>query len=448
MNREEFRRAGHAWIDWLAELPDEVAQLPVSPLANPGEFASRLPKAPPELPTGIDERLWKDLLRDGTTWWSHPRFFAWFPANTSRASVLADLVGAGVGGQAMTWLSAPAQTELEGVATSWFRQAVGLSEGMTGVINDTASTSTLTALVAARERCGPGRLAVYGSEQNHVSVPKAVRVAGFGPDAWRGIPVDMHGAISLPALDAQLAADRRSGTRACAIVAATGTTTSTAFDPVDALADRAEANGAWLHVDAAMAGNAMVAPENRRLWTGVERADSLVINPHKWLGVGMDLSILYVRDVAFLESVMSTDPTYLSSRVDGTVRHGKDLSIPLGRRPRAMKLLWTLLDEGVEGWRTRVRRDMALARDFARAAPPPWRLAAPVQLQTVLLHHGDRRDEGAIVERINASGRFLLSPANVAGAPVVRVSVGAEGNTAHDLDLLWEALVDAQRGAH
>ena len=464
MNHDEFRAFGHALVDWVADYRKGLRDLPVRSTVAPGDIRRRFPVAPP--PTGgrLSEAiaaLDRDVL-PGITHWNHPAFFAYFPSNASYAAILADLVAAGLGAQAMSWETSPAATEVEEVMMDWLRQIVGLSPAFTGVIHDTASTATLCALICARERAGGAQhagglqsggppLIVYASEQAHSSVEKAALLAGFGRDHLRLIASDDQHALRLDALDEALTRDAANGSRPCAIVATSGTTGTTALDPIAGIADLAARHGAWLHVDAAMAGTAMALPECRWMWDGVERADSLVLNPHKWMGVGFDLSAYYVRDPQHLIRVMGTNPSYLRTAHDAEVKNFRDWGIPLGRRFRALKMWFFLMDVGVQGLQARLRRDLANAQWLKTQveAAPDWDLLAPVVLQTVVLRHRPpgERDEAklaahnlAIAARVNGGGRAYLTPSVLKGAQTLRVSIGAEGTERADVEALWEEL--------
>ncbi len=325
MSPEEFRRAGHQIVDFIADYRARVGERPVMARTAPGEVRAALPAVPPDDPEPFDALL-QDLDRivlPGLTHWQHPRFFGYFPLNSLLSSVLGDYVSTGLGVLGLAWQSSPALTEVEEVVTDWLRQMGGLSEAWSGVIQDTASASTLVALVCARERTtnygiSRGGLqaetrahVVYCSAHSHSSVVKAALLAGFGRDNVRHVPHDDAYAMRPDALAALVLEDIDRGHRPCAVVATTGTTTTTAVDPVAAIADVVIEHGLWLHVDAAMAGSAMVLPECRWMWDGIERADSLVVNPHKWLGAAFDCSVYYVRDPEHLVRVMSTNPSYL-----------------------------------------------------------------------------------------------------------------------------------------
>jgi aromatic-L-amino-acid decarboxylase len=455
MNSEEFRRLGHALVDWIADYRDRVAERPVLSRVAPGAIRARFPAEPPRAGgqlAGVVEKLERDVL-PGITHWNHPRFFAYFPANTSLASILADLVTSGLGAQGMSWQTSPAATELEEVVLGWLRQMLGLSPAWSGVIHDTASTATLVALLCARERAsghaqargglqdGAPPLVVYASEQAHSSVEKAALLAGFGRAHLRLIATDDEHALRADLLEEAIAADLRAGRRPCAVVATTGTTATTALDPVAAVADLAGRHGLWLHVDAALAGSAMILPECRWMWDGVERADSLVMNPHKWLGVGFDFSAYFVRDPDHLVRVMSTNPSYLRTAHDAEVKNLRDWGIPLGRRFRALKLWFQLLDVGVDGLQRRLRRDLDNARWLAAQADaaPDWERVAPAPLQTVCLRHRSA-DNLALADRVNRAGRAYVTPSVLKGRPMIRVSIGAEPTERADVEAVWREL--------
>jgi aromatic-L-amino-acid decarboxylase len=464
MTPEEFRTLGHRLIDWIADYRARVAELPVMARTAPGEVKAQLPASAPDQPESFDA-VFRDLERvilPGLSLWQHPQFFGYFPSNASLASVLGDYLSTGLGVIGLSWQASPALTELEEVATDWMRQMVGLSAAWSGVIQDTASTSSLVALICARERStdyGLSRgglqaekapLVVYTSDQSHSSVEKAALLAGFGRANIRAIAHDAAYAMGPDALEAAVREDIAQGKRPCAVVATTGTTTSTALDPIEATARVARQYGLWLHVDAAMAGSAMILPECRWMWQGIEGADSLVFNPHKWLGTVFDCSLYYVKDPQHLIRVMSTNPSYLQSAADGRVKNLRDWGIPLGRRFRALKLWCLLRAEGVARLQARLRRDLDNARWFADQvrSTPNWRVLAPVPLQTICVRHEPPGIEGenlnkhtvAWVEQLNRSGETYLTPALLDGRWMVRVSIGAEQTERQHVEALWAVM--------
>jgi aromatic-L-amino-acid decarboxylase len=375
---------------------------------------------------------------------------------------------AGVGAQGMSWQTSPAATELEEVVMDWLRQMVGLSPKFTGVIQDFASSATLCALICARERASdfsqnraglqaePEALTVYASEESHSSVAKAALLAGFGKRNLRLIETDQDFALRLDRLEAAIERDRAEGMKPCAIVATTGTTNSVALDPIAGIATLARRFGLWLHVDAAMAGSAMILPECRWMWDGIEGADSLVLNPHKWLGAGVDCSAYFVRDPQHLIRVMSTNPTYLRTERDAEVKNFRDWGIPLGRRFRALKLWFLLRDQGVEGLQRRLRRDLANAQWLKAAVDGDreWERVSPVHLQTVCLRHRPAglsseedlaRHNLAIADALNRSGKAYVTPSILKAVQMFRVSIGAEMTERRHVEELWTTLQSISR---
>ena len=464
MNPEEFRRVGHQLIDWIADYRARVAEFPVRSALEPGVVRAGLPRTPPEKPesfNGIFSDLEKIIL-PGLSHFQSPNFFGYFPSNGELSSVLGDYLSTGLGVLGLSWQSSPALTELEEVVTDWVRQMVGLSDSWSGVIQDTASTCTLVALICARERASSyslvrgglqsevNPLIVYVSGHSHSSVEKAALLAGFGRDNLRFIATDENYAMRPDALADSIKLDIERGLTPCVVVAATGTTTTTALDPMKAIAEVARKHNLWLHVDAAMAGSAMILPECRWMWDGIESADSLVFNPHKWLGAAFDCSLYYVRDPQHLVRVMSTNPSYLQSSVDSRVKNLRDWGIPLGRRFRALKLWCLIREQGVDGLQTRLRRDLANAQWFADQVrvTANWRVLAPVPLQTICVRHkppgleGESLDEHtqAWAERVNNSGGAYLTPAILDGRWMVRVSIGAISTEREHVEGLWKLM--------
>jgi aromatic-L-amino-acid decarboxylase len=464
MNPEEFRIAGHQLIDWIADYRARVAEYPVRSQAQPGEIRSQLPVKPPVGPEPFDA-IFDDLekiILPGLSHFQSPKFFGYFPANGELSSVLGDYLSTGLGALGLSWQSAPALTELEELVTDWMRQMTGLSESWSGVIQDTASTCTLVALMSARERASNYSLVrgglqgeahpliVYVSNHSHSSVEKAALLAGFGRANLRFIDADDSYAMKPDSLLRAVQTDLAAGFTPCAVVATTGTTTTTALDPVKAIAEIAREHNLWLHVDSAMAGSAMILPECRWMWDGLEGADSIVMNPHKWLGAAFDCSLYFVRDPEHLIRVMSTNPSYLQSAVDGDVKNLRDWGIPLGRRFRALKLWCLIREQGVEKLQARLRRDIANAQWFAEQvkSAPNWKVLNPVHLQTLCVRHeppgleGEALDKHTLdwVERVNNSGEAYLTPAILDGRWMVRVSIGAILTERAHVEGLWKLM--------
>jgi aromatic-L-amino-acid/L-tryptophan decarboxylase len=468
MDSEEFRRLGHEVVDWIADYRARTrrGEFPVMSRVGPGDVRAAFPASPPMEAESLDGVLAEltNVILPGCTHWQDPRFFAYFPSNSSLAAVLGDFLSTGLAQLGLNWQASPALTELEELTTDWLRQMLGLSSAWSGVIQDTASTATLVALICARERTtqhaaargglqsSQRPLVVYASSQSHSSVEKAALLAGFGRENVRIVAVDAQYGMSAEALRQAVAADVARGQTPCAIVATVGSTATTAIDPLEALADIARAHGLWLHVDAAMAGSAMILPECRPLWQGIEQADSLVLNPHKWLGASFDCSTYYVRDAQHLVRVMSTNPSYLRTAADTKVRNFRDWGIPLGRRFRALKLWFLIREQGVQGLRTRLRRDLEHARWLAAQVDgaPGWQRLAPVPFQTVCVRYappgltGEVLDAHTVawVRRINESGRAYLTPAMLEDHWMVRVSFGVEATEHEHVVALWQQMRD------
>jgi aromatic-L-amino-acid/L-tryptophan decarboxylase len=464
MDAEEFRKHGHRLIDFIADYRASTESRPVMSTVEPGSIRARLPKVPPVKAESIDAVLRdvESIVMPGLSHWQHPRFHGYFPSNGELSSVLGDYLSTGLGVLGLSWQSSPALTEVEEVATDWLRQMVGLSDSWSGVIQDTASTSTLVALICARERASnyslvkgglqtlKAPLVVYVSAHAHSSVDKAALLAGFGREHVRQVETNASHAMKPDALATAITADLAAGRKPCAVVATSGTTTTTAFDPIDGIVDIARSHGLWVHVDAAMAGSAMILPECRALWNGIEGADSIVINPHKWLGVAFDASVYYVRDADHLIRVMSTNPSYLRSSVDEKVKNLRDWGIPLGRRFRALKLWFLIREQGVEGLQTRLRRDLANAQWLKAQieGSPDWKLLAPVPLQTLCVRHEPDGLEGPALDRhtldwadaLNRSGQAYVTPATLDGRWMVRLSIGALQTERRHVEELWAAM--------
>lgn len=470
MTPDEFRRRAHELIDRIADYRTNVGDRPVMAQTAPGAIKAQLPAHPPEQPESFDAVL-RDLdaiVMPGLSHWAHPKFFGYFPCNGDLSSVLGDFASTGLGVLGLAWQSSPALTEIEEVATDWLRQMLGLSGAWSGVIQDTASTSTLIALLCARERATEycfaagglqaeaSPLVVYATEHSHSSVEKAAVLAGFGRVNLRKIAHDAAWGMDADALGRAIADDRAAGKLPCAVVATTGTTTATAIDPIEAIGAIASREGLWLHVDAAMAGSAMILPECRWMWRGVESADSIVVNPHKWLGAAFDCTVYFVRRPEELVRVMSTNPSYLQSAADAVVKNYRDWGIPLGRRFRALKLWFLIREQGVTQLQTRLRRDLHNAQWLAEQvrATPNWCVLNQVALQTVCLRHepdgltGDALDRHTLAwcDRVNRSGRAYLTPAVLDGRWMVRVSIGSIATERAHVAELWQDMRAAVTG--
>ena len=470
MEIAEYRRQAHRLVDWMADYLETVESRPVRSGVAPGEIAKRLPAAPPEAGEPF-ERIFADFERDllpGVTHWQHPSFFAYFPANSSPPSVLAEMLTAALGVNCMLWQTSPAGTELETRTLDWLRQMIGLPEGFSGVIQDTASSATLCAILAARERAtGFGanrsgvseadRLRLYTSTEAHSSVEKAVRIAGLGSENLRAIPVGEDGAMRCEALAAALEADAGAGMRPILVVATLGTTGASGFDRLDEVGAQCRRHGAMLHVDAAWAGTAAVAPEFRWMLDGVEHADSIVVNPHKWMMVNFDCSAHYVRDAAAFVRTFEIVPEYLRTAEHGRVIDYRDWGIALGRRFRALKLWFVIRSYGVDGLRAMVRRHVGLARDLAAAieAEDDFELVVAPRLALLCFRYrpAEVEDPGALddlnerlLRTLNDGGRLYLTQTRVGGTYVIRFCVGQTSTERRHVEAAWDLIREAARG--
>jgi aromatic-L-amino-acid decarboxylase len=458
MRPDEFRRHGHALVDWMADYLRDVGTLPITPDVVPGEIRARLPEAPP-LDAEPFEALFEDFRRiivPGMAHWNHPGWFAYFPCNNSPPSILGEMLTATIGAQGMSWVTSPAATELEQVVMDWLRQMIGLPAGYAGVIQDTASTATLVALLTARERASGAPLTVYASREAHSSIDKGVKLAGYGLAMLRHIETGDTFALRPDALARALEADRAAGLRPACVVATVGTTSSTAIDPLRPIAELCRRHGAWLHVDAAYAGAAAIVPELRPLFDGMEQADSIVFNPHKWLLTNFDCTAYFVRDPAALLATFQTMPEYLRTGYDADVVNFRDWGIQLGRRFRALKLWFVIRSYGVEGLRALIRRHVALARELAGwvEADPHFELMAPVPFGLVCFryHPAGRPEEeldalnARLLAAVNAGRARYLTHTRLGGRYVIRLVVGQRTTEREDVVAAWESVREAARG--
>jgi aromatic-L-amino-acid decarboxylase len=468
MDPAEFRRHGHALVEWIADYLSSAEKYPVLPRVAPGEVRDALPDSAPERGEAF-ERIFEDferILFPALTHWNHPGFFAYFPATTSASGVLAEFLSAALNQQAMLWRTSPAATELEEVSLGWLGRLLGLPDAFEGVIYDTASISSLHALAAARQVAVPGvreeglasrpnvaPLRIYCSEQAHSSIDKAVLTLGLGQSSIRRIPVDDAFAMQVDALQSALDEDRRAGITPVAVVATIGTTSTTGIDPVDAIARICRERGVWLHVDAAYAGVAALLPECRPHFTGWDRADSIVVNPHKWLFTPFDLSAFYCRRMSVVRDAFSLVPDYLKT-AEGSrgVKNLMDTGIQLGRRFRSLKLWMMLRHFGAARLRNVLREHIRLACAFAASVDehPDFERVAPVPFAVVCFRAKPRSlslsaseldvFNERLLDTINATGDVFLSHTRVHGAFVIRIAIGHLRTTAAHTARAWELL--------
>jgi aromatic-L-amino-acid decarboxylase len=462
MTPDEFQRWGHAVVDWVADYQRRVESLPVCSPAQPGQIRASLPPDPPSRGETFDAILAdvEKLILPGITHWQSPNFFAFFPANTSGPSVLGELLSAGLGVQGMLWATSPACTELETHVLDWVAAMLGLPEKFTsgtaggGVIQDTASSGVLCALLAAREQATgfrsndrgcDGCLVAYTSTQAHSSVEKAVKIAGLGKANLRFIEVDERFAMRPDILARQIAQDRQAGLQPCFVSATVGTTSSNAFDPLPALGRICREQRLWLHVDGAMCGTAALCPEFRHIHDGLELADSYCFNPHKWMFTNFDCDCFYVADRAALIQTLSILPEYLRNKAteSGAVIDYRDWQVPLGRRFRALKLWFVIRHYGVEGLRHHIRRHVALAQEFARwiEESPDFELTAPAPLNLVCFAHRAGDDfNRRLLERLNQTGKLYLTHTVLNGRYTLRLCVGQTHTEAAHVRRAWELI--------
>ncbi len=456
MSPEEFRQAGYQAVDWVADYMGRLGDLPVKSSVSPGEIRAMLPAEAPEHGEDFADVL-DDLDRvilPGITHWQAPGFLAYFPANASGPSALADLVSSGLGAQGMLWDTGPAVTELEQHVLKWLAAEMDLPEKFrgNGVIQDSASSSTLCAILAARHRAGGidalPNLVAYTSEQAHSSIAKGLRVAGIPDERVRPIATTPDFAMRADHLAYEIVKDRNADLIPFFVAATVGTTSTTAIDPVSEVGWVANNFEAWLHVDAAFAGSAALCPEMRFLNAGLETADSYVFNPHKWLLTNFDCSAFYVADRASLNDALSITPEYLrnSASESGAVVDYRDWQVPLGRRFRALKLWFVLRHYGLEGLRTHIRHHIAWAAEFTEwvEADTRFELAAPTVVSLVCFRHTDGNDASQrVLEAVNQSGRAYLTPTTIDGQLILRVAIGSPQTERHHIEDLWNLIQSA-----
>jgi aromatic-L-amino-acid decarboxylase len=459
---EEFRKIGKEVVDWIADYLKDPEKYPVLSQVKPGEIRSQLPAAPPASPESMETILadFNRIILPGITHWNHPGFLAYFANSASAPGILAEMLATALNVNGMLWRTSPSATELEELVTDWYRQMLGLPEEFQGVIIDTASVSTLVALTAAREathkqvreqglsgRSDVPRLRLYCTEHTHSSIEKAAIVLGIGQEGVRKIPSDREYRMEPELLSAAIEEDRKNGWLPFAVVATVGTTSSTSIDPVPAIADICQKENLWLHVDGAYGGSAAIIPEMRSVLAGVERADSFVTNPHKWLFTPMDCSLLFTQHVGTLKQAFSLVPDYLKT-ADQSVNNYMDWGVQLGRRFRALKLWFIIRSFGVDGIINRLREHCRLAREFAAwvDADKDFERIAPVPFSVVCFryHPTGIADEttleqlnARIIDQLNATGEVFLSHTKLNGRYTIRLAIGNLGTTEKHIARVW-----------
>lgn len=458
MDTNQFRKHGHEMVDWIADFMDNIEQYPVQPDIQPGDIKAKLPKTAPQKGEEMSAIFndFQKVILPGITHWQHPCWFAYFPANNSPPSVLAEFLTAALGAQCMVWKTSPAAEELEEVTMEWLRQMIGLPEGMAGVIQDSASTSTLVALLTAREKTSNFQTnkngftesyTVYCSEEAHSSVVKGAKIAGYGETNIRLIPADQNFAMNPEKLEQAIMEDKAKNLKPACICATLGTTSSAGVDPLEKIGALCKKHGVWLHVDAAYAGTAAILPEKRWVMAGVEYADSFVFNPHKWLLTNFDCSAYFVKDPETLKKTFEIHPEYLKTGVDNMVNNYRDWGIQLGRRFRALKLWFVLRSYGVEGLQNMVREHIRLAQLLKQWITDDQRfeLMAPVDFSLVCFRLNPQNVpekqlnelNRTLLEAVNKTGETMLTHTVLKGKYVLRFCIASRTTREEHVKRTW-----------
>ena len=469
MELSDFRKHAHELVDWMADYLENVRRYPVKSPVAPGEIQEHLPKSAPQEGESF-EAIFKDfeqLIMPGITHWQHPSFMAYFPANSSPPSLLAEMLTSTLGAQCMSWQTSPAATELEGRVMAWLREMIGLPEGFTGVIQDTASTATLCSMLTAREvqsnfginnegLQGASRFAVYCSTETHSSIEKDVKIAGLGKNNLRKIPVDRNFAMRPGALERAIREDVAAGTVPLCVVATIGTTGSNAVDPIKMIGEICRSHKVWLHVDAAYAGTALLLPEMRWMIEGIEYVDTFVFNPHKWMLTNFDCSAYFVRDAEALVRTFEILPEYLKTAEGKRVHNYRDWGIQLGRRFRALKLWFVIRSYGVDGLREIIRSHLELAAGVKRwvEESEDFEPMAPVPLGLVCFRYHPKGEDDPerlnavnekLLEAVNETGKLYLTHTRLNGDYVLRLVIGQTQVRREDVEQAWKLVQTAAR---
>jgi len=464
MNNKEFRKEAHKLVDWMADYFESVGQYPVKPDIQPGEIRKQLPHSPPVKNDSFEKIIndFNRIIMPGITHWESPGFMGYFPANKSYPSVLAEMLTATLGVQCMSWITSPAATELEERMMDWLKKMTGLPEPFTGVIQDTASTATLTAVIMAREQAvdyeinkkgfpADKTFTVYCSSETHSSIEKNVKIAGFGQKNLRKIPVDKNYALNSIELEKTIRKDLQQGNIPVCVVATLGTTGSTAIDPLREIADICSNYDIFLHVDAAYAGTALLLPEMRWMIDGIESVDSFVFNPHKWMFTNFDCSAFFVKNESHLIRSLQINPEYLKTGEDSKVKNYRDWGIQLGRRFRALKLWFVIREFGVEGLQSKIRNHLALAENLKKdiEADKNFELLAPVPLNTICFRYRPSKTNDSkvlnrmnrkLLQMINKTGKIFLTHTKLNGVFTLRLVLGNTNITEQHVRDSWKLI--------
>jgi aromatic-L-amino-acid decarboxylase len=468
MNNKEFRQYAHQMVDWMADYFEQIEDYPVKAQVQPKEIYNQLPKQAPlqgeEM--SVIFKDFQDIILPGITHWQHPKFFAYFPANTSFPSILGEMLTATLGAQCMIWDTSPAAAELEERVMNWLRDLMGIPSSFEGVIQDTASTATLTAILSARERAtnfesnqhgiAQNNFRIYCSTETHSSIEKAVKIAGLGKKNLVKIPVDEQLRMQPLALEKAIQEDLKNGFRPICIVAAIGTTGTTAIDPLQEIAAISQKFNIWLHVDAAYAGSALILPEFQWMIEGIEQVDSFVFNPHKWLLTNFDCSVYFIKDKESLLKTFEVLPEYLKTASRGIVNDYRDWGVPLGRRFRALKLWFVIRNYGVEGLQKQLRTHISLAQELTTwiKTSSDFELLAPTSLNLVCFRYHPKNIEGEealnimnkkLLDQLNKNGRMYLTHTKINQKYTLRVVVGQTFVERHHVQSAWEQIQEIAR---
>ena len=460
MDTEAFRKHAHELVDWMADYFENIEDYPVLPDVKPGDILDQLPKSAPQKAEPFDQifKDFKEIIIPGMTHWESPNFMAYFPANKSKASVLGEMLMSTLGSQCMIWLTSPAAAELEEQMMNWLREMLGLDDSFTGVIQDTASTATLCALLTAREKYSnyqvnekgfrDEKFTIYASKEIHSSIDKDVKIAGFGLENLRKIEVDEHFAMKPNALEKQIQKDKANGYTPLCVISAIGTTSTTAIDPIASISSICQKHNIWHHVDAAYAGTALICPEMRWMAEGADLADSFVFNPHKWMFTNFDCTAYFVKDPTSLVNTFSITPDYLKTNVDGEVKNYRDWGVPLGRRFRALKLWFVIREMGIEGIQEKIRKHIALGKWLAKQVDehPHFELLAPVPLNTVCFRYTkaetislDEANE-EIMNAVNKTGKLFFTQTRINDVFTLRLAFGNTNLEAYHVENAWQLI--------
>jgi aromatic-L-amino-acid/L-tryptophan decarboxylase len=463
MTTEEFRKHAHELVDWMAGYMENVEKYPVKSPVKPGEIISQLPDNPPLKPESFDTLMkdFEEIIMPGITHWQSPNFFAYFPANTSPPSILAEMIISTLSAQCMIWETSPAATELEEKMMIWLRDLIGLPSDFEGVIQDTASTATLAAIISAREKSTGFRinkegafseatLRIYCSEQTHSSVDKAVKICGIGSRNLVKVPVKNDFSMDASKLREAVETDRRKGYHPCCVIATIGTTGTTAVDPLRAIGEICSENDMWLHVDAAMGGTALILPEFQWMLDGREYIDSLVFNPHKWMFTNFDCSAYFVKNPEHLIKTFEILPEYLKTRTRGRVNDYRDWGVPLGRRFRALKLWSVIRMYGVEGLREKIRYHIKLAAQLSEmiSQEDDFEMLAPVTINVVCfrfrpagMNEEDlNKTNERLNHRLNDTGKIYLTHTVINGTYTLRMVTGQTNVKLEHVETAWDLI--------